>query len=103
MARRQEFSEDLDDGDTGPSKSELKRQDRDLRELGVALVELPLVELEALQLPEKLLDAVMACRTIRAMARACARKSTSGKSCATSMSNRSGTPSRSAVKSIVNA
>ena len=42
MARRQEFSEDLDDGDTGPSKSELKRQDRDLRELGVALVELPL-------------------------------------------------------------
>ena len=64
MARRQEFSEDLDDGDTGPSKSELKRQDRDLRELGVALVELPLAELEALQLPEKLLDAVMACRTI---------------------------------------
>jgi ribosome-associated protein len=65
MARRQNTSEvDIDGDDEGPSKSELKRQDRDLRELGVALVEMPLVELEALELPEKLLDAVMACRTI---------------------------------------
>jgi len=66
MTRRQEFQPDFDDGDAdeGPSKSEMKRQDRDLRELGVALVELPLVELEALALPEKLLDAVMACRSI---------------------------------------
>ncbi len=65
MARRQEFGAEFeDDGDAGPSKSELKRQDQELRELGVALVELPLVELEALALPEKLLDAVMACRTI---------------------------------------
>ena len=65
MTRRQNFGDDDFDGeDEGPSKSELKRQDRDLRELGVALVEMPLVELEALDLPEKLLDAVMACRTI---------------------------------------
>jgi ribosome-associated protein len=65
MARRQNFNDDdFDDDEEGPSKSALKRQDRDLRELGVALVEMPLVELEALELPEKLLDAVMACRTI---------------------------------------
>jgi ribosome-associated protein len=36
------------------------------RELGVALVELPAAELESLDLPEKLLDAVTACRSIRA-------------------------------------
>jgi ribosome-associated protein len=53
-----------DTGDEGPSKSELKRQDRDLRALGVALVELPESELDALELPEKLQDAVVACRRI---------------------------------------
>ncbi len=48
----------------GPSKSALKRQDRELRDIGVALVELPAAELEAMALPEKLYDAVMACRKI---------------------------------------
>jgi ribosome-associated protein len=85
MARKQAFpdentggSDDFDDrrrgdadaddadpeGDEGPSKSELKRQDLDLRALGVQLVELPAAELAALDLPEKLLDAVEACRRI---------------------------------------
>lgn len=50
--------------DSGPSKSELKRHDLDLRALGVQLVELPPAELEALDLPEKLHDAVEACRRI---------------------------------------
>src|SRR5687768_9195645 len=76
MARKQAFpgeSDGQDDDeagqtgfDEGPSKSELKRQDQDLRAIGVELVELPLSELEAMNLPEKLYDAVMACRTIRA-------------------------------------
>jgi len=56
--------QDADDRDDGPSKSELKRQDRDLRDLGVALVALPEPDLEALELPEKLRDAVEACRRI---------------------------------------
>jgi ribosome-associated protein len=50
--------------DDAPSKSELKRQDRGLRALGVELVGLPPAELAALDLPEKLLDAVTACRRI---------------------------------------
>ncbi len=33
--------DDFDDFDEGPSKSELKRQSRDLQDLGWALVELP--------------------------------------------------------------
>ena len=53
-------------GDDGPSKSELKRQDLQLRELGVALVALPASEFEALDLPDKVADAVQACRTITA-------------------------------------
>ncbi len=40
--------QDFEDGDDGPSKSELKRQDRGLQDLGVALVELPEAELDAL-------------------------------------------------------
>ena len=56
--------QDFEDGDDGPSKSELKRQDRGLRELGVALVELPQAEFDALDLPENLRDAVEACRSI---------------------------------------
>ncbi len=56
--------QEFEAGDEGPSKSELKRQDRALRELGVALVALPDSEIEALDLPEKLLDAVEACRRI---------------------------------------
>jgi ribosome-associated protein len=59
---------DADDefADEGPSKSELKRQDRELRALGVQLVELPATALESLDLPEKLFDAVTACRSITA-------------------------------------
>jgi ribosome-associated protein len=53
-------------GDDGPSKSELKRQDLQLRDLGVALVALPAAEFAALDLPDKLADAVTACRTITA-------------------------------------
>jgi ribosome-associated protein len=73
MARKQAFPGEFDgdqdgpDGlDEGPSKSELKRQDRDLRALGVELVELPAAELDGLELPEKLRDAVDACRRITA-------------------------------------
>ncbi|NJD31987.1 MAG: DUF615 domain-containing protein [Gammaproteobacteria bacterium] len=73
MARKQAFpgesgvvDDDRDGLDEGPSKSELKRQDRELRALGAELVELPPAELEALDLPEKLLDAVVACRRITA-------------------------------------
>jgi ribosome-associated protein len=73
MARKQAFPGelagdpgDLDGFDAGPSKSELKRQDRELRALGVELVELPAAELDALELPEKLRDAVEACRRITA-------------------------------------
>ena len=55
---------DFEDGDDGPSKSELKRQDRGLRELGVALVELPQAEFDALDLRENLRDAIEACRSI---------------------------------------
>jgi ribosome-associated protein len=52
--------------DDGPSKSALKRHDQELRAIGVELVALPLAELEAMELPEKLYDAVMACRSITA-------------------------------------
>jgi ribosome-associated protein len=61
MARWQEQDED---GPEGPSKSELKRQDLDLRSLGVELVQLPTAELEALGLPENVRDAVDSCRRI---------------------------------------
>jgi ribosome-associated protein len=76
MARKQAFpgqhhgrhdqEADLEGFDEGPSKSALKRQDQELRAIGVELVELPLVELEAMNLPESLYDAVMACRKISA-------------------------------------
>jgi ribosome-associated protein len=76
MARKQAFpgkydgQQDDEAGnegfDEGPSKSELKRQDQELRAIGVELVELPLTELEAMNLPESLYDAVMACRRITA-------------------------------------
>lgn len=49
-----------------PSKSELKRQVRDLQDLGDELVALPPVELDALQLPEDLRDAVIEGRRITA-------------------------------------
>ena len=82
MARKQRFSGDDDDGrfdeaaeshgyddderDDGPSKSELKRQDQELRAMGVQLVELSPAELDAMDLPEKLHDAIVACRKITA-------------------------------------
>jgi len=56
--------QDLPTGPEPPSKSELKRQDRQLRDLGVALVALPAAELAALDLPEPLFDAIEACRRI---------------------------------------
>jgi ribosomal 50S subunit-associated protein YjgA (DUF615 family) len=72
MARKQAFpgeqhgrhdaQADHEGFDEGPSKSALKRQDQELRAIGVELVELPLAELEAMNLPESLYDAVMACR-----------------------------------------
>ncbi len=49
-----------------PSKSELKRQVRDLQDLGDELVALPPVELDALELPEDLRDAVIEGRRITA-------------------------------------
>lgn len=76
MARKQAFpgghhgrhdeEAGLEGFDEGPSKSALKRQDQELRAIGVELVELPLAELEAMHLPENLYDAVMACRRISA-------------------------------------
>jgi len=47
-----------------PSKSELKRQSRDLQDLGQALVELPPAEFAALPVPEDLRDAIIAARRI---------------------------------------
>ena len=47
-----------DDLDEGPSKSLLKRQSAELQSLGESLIELSPQELDALELPEKLRDAV---------------------------------------------
>jgi ribosome-associated protein len=47
-----------------PSKSELKRQSRDLQDLGDVLVALPPSELDALPLPEEVREAVAAARRI---------------------------------------
>ncbi len=55
---------DPGESDELPSKSELKRQSRDLQDLGWALVELPATDLEALPLPEDVREAVMAGRSI---------------------------------------
>lgn len=55
-----------DDEDLGPSKSELKRQVRQLQDLGDELVALPPVELDALDLPDDLRDAVIEGRRITA-------------------------------------
>jgi len=53
-----------DDADEPPSKSELKRQSRDLQDLGQALVDLPAAEFDALPVPEDLRDAIVAARRI---------------------------------------
>jgi ribosome-associated protein len=47
-----------------PSKSELKRRSRGLQDLGDELVALPAAELDALDLPEDVHDAVVAARRI---------------------------------------
>jgi len=52
--------------DEGPSKSELKRQVRALQDLGDELVALPPAELDALDLPDDLRDAVIEGRRITA-------------------------------------
>jgi len=50
----------------GPSKSELKRQVRELQDLGDELVALPPVELDALDLPDELREAVVEGRRLSA-------------------------------------
>jgi ribosome-associated protein len=60
MTRRTPSYTDLEP----PSKSELKRRSRDLRDLGDTLVELSAGELDALSLPEDVRDAVDAAREI---------------------------------------
>ena len=60
-------NDDQDDQDAeflGPSKSERKRQSHDLQALGEALIDLPQEELDALALPESLLEAVLLARRI---------------------------------------
>jgi ribosome-associated protein len=53
---------DTEELDELPSKSELKRQSRDLQDLGWALVELPAADLAAIALPDDIRDAVEAGR-----------------------------------------
>jgi ribosome-associated protein len=53
-----------DDAAEPPSKSELKRQSRDLQDLGQALVDLPAAQFDALPVPEDLRDAIIAARRI---------------------------------------
>ena len=50
------------DPDEPPSRSARKREALDLQSLGVALIELPPAELDALELPETLHDAIVAAR-----------------------------------------
>ena len=52
------------DSDEAPSKSARKREALDLQSLGEALIELPPAELDALDLPETLYDAIVAARDI---------------------------------------
>ncbi len=49
-----------------PSKSQVKRDLKALQDLGEALVPLPESQLRSIPLPEKLLDAVLQAKTIRA-------------------------------------
>jgi ribosome-associated protein len=53
-----------DYADEPPSKSELKRQSRDLQDLGQMLVDLPAAEFDALPVPEDLRDAIVVARRI---------------------------------------
>jgi ribosome-associated protein len=54
----------FDEFDEPPSKSELKRQSRDLQDLGWELVELPAADLDSMPLPEDVREAVMTGRRI---------------------------------------
>lgn len=56
--------EDLEDLPEGPSKSQLKREMLELQDLGAELVKLPAHQLAALDLPEKLQDALELARRI---------------------------------------
>jgi ribosome-associated protein len=55
---------DPGDFEEPPSKSELKRQSRDLQDLGWSLVELPESDLDTMPLPEDVRDAVLVARRI---------------------------------------
>ena len=55
-----------DDIDEGPSKSLLKRQSAELQQLGESLIELAPNELDDMQLPEKLRDAIDIAKRITA-------------------------------------
>jgi len=58
------MSDPRDPATEPPSKSELKRQSRDLQDLGDVRVALPPSELDALPLPEEVREAVTAARRI---------------------------------------
>jgi ribosome-associated protein len=60
------MSEWPDDANETPSKSELKRQSRELQDLGEELVRLPATELTAIEMPDELREAVEAARRITA-------------------------------------
>jgi ribosome-associated protein len=53
-----------DEEPDAPSKSELKRQSRELQDLGDALVALPAAELATIDMPDELREAVVAARAI---------------------------------------
>jgi ribosome-associated protein len=53
------------DGDAAPSKTRLKQHSHDLQKLGMALADLPDARLAALELPERLIDALVQYRSTR--------------------------------------
>ncbi|MEO9136339.1 MAG: ribosome biogenesis factor YjgA [Casimicrobiaceae bacterium] len=61
---RQEFPQPRDDLPEAPSKTRRKHEMHELQDLGVALVALDPRRLAALDLPEKLVDAIVLARTI---------------------------------------
>jgi ribosome-associated protein len=63
--RDDDAAPDDDAGDAKPSKSARKRAAHDAQRLGERLVELRDTELERLALPERLVDAIRAARSIR--------------------------------------
>lgn len=64
--RSDEFPRDDDDAPTRPSKSQLKREMTALQELGEQLAALPAARLAALDIPERLRDALREWSRIRA-------------------------------------